>query len=340
MPLSSLRRVLARPAVRRRRHGVRAGPAPGPFSSLVVFGDSLSDNGNNFAGRPVRPRARSSPATPTSPRTPTRSARLQQRPGLGERLRREARRAARAVARRRHRLRVRRRDHRTPGPGRAASRTACWRRPAVPRPPPATSPRRRALRRRRRRQQRPRGARRDRRRCRHRHARSPSAAASFAADVGSIVDPLQAAGAQHIVVWDTPNLGLAPAVVAGGGAALGSFLAASMNNALALRLAGEAGVSHVRHLRPRHGARRQPGARSASPTSPTPAARWPARTATSTPTGTASTRPRRHIAAIADAMSPSPCRCPSPRPGRCSPPAWPRSAGSSRRRRDAQRRAR
>ena len=68
-------------------------------------------------------------------------------------------------------------------------------------------------------------------------------AASFAADIGSIVDFLQAAGAKHIVVWDTPNLGTAPAVVAGGGAALGSFLASSMNSALSLRLTGEAGVS-------------------------------------------------------------------------------------------------
>ena len=68
-------------------------------------------------------------------------------------------------------------------------------------------------------------------------------ALSFAANIGMIVDQLQSAGAQHIVVWDTPNLGLAPAVVAAGGASLGSFLAASMNAALAQRLAGEVGVS-------------------------------------------------------------------------------------------------
>lgn len=67
--------------------------------------------------------------------------------------------------------------------------------------------------------------------------------ASYAADIGTIVDELQAAGAKHIVVWNTPNIGLAPAIVAGGGAAVGSFLASSMNAALALRLAGEAGVS-------------------------------------------------------------------------------------------------
>jgi outer membrane lipase/esterase len=70
-------------------------------------------------------------------------------------------------------------------------------------------------------------------------------ATSFAANVGSIVDALQAAGAQHIIVWDTPNLGLAPAVMAGppGTAALGTNLALSMNAALAARLAGEAGVT-------------------------------------------------------------------------------------------------
>ena len=72
-----------------------------------------------------------------------------------------------------------------------------------------------------------------------------STAASFAANVGSIVDALQAAGAQHIIVWDTPNLGLAPAVMAGppGTSALGTNLALSMNAALAARLAGEAGVT-------------------------------------------------------------------------------------------------
>lgn len=68
-------------------------------------------------------------------------------------------------------------------------------------------------------------------------------AASFAADIGTIVDALQSAGAQHIVVWNAPNVGLAPAVVAAGAAAPGSFLAATMNAALTLRLAGEAGVS-------------------------------------------------------------------------------------------------
>ena len=50
-------------------------------------------------------------------------------------------------------------------------------------------------------------------------------------------------GAQHIIVWNTPNLGLAPAVVAAGASGLGSFLADSMNAALAAQLAGETGVT-------------------------------------------------------------------------------------------------
>ena len=68
-------------------------------------------------------------------------------------------------------------------------------------------------------------------------------ASAYASDVGIIVDELQAAGAQHILVWNTPNLGVGPAVIAGGGAALGSFLASAMNGALAFRLSGEADVT-------------------------------------------------------------------------------------------------
>jgi outer membrane lipase/esterase len=68
-------------------------------------------------------------------------------------------------------------------------------------------------------------------------------AASFAANVGTIVDSLQLAGAQHIVVWDAPNVGLAPAVVAGGAADLATFLSGSMNDALRARLTGEVDVT-------------------------------------------------------------------------------------------------
>lgn len=67
---------------------------------------------------------------------------------------------------------------------------------------------------------------------------------NYADNVGKIVDSLQAAGAKNIVVWNTPNLGVAPAVTAGGpGAiALGMGVAEAMNGALAARLKGEAGV--------------------------------------------------------------------------------------------------
>jgi outer membrane lipase/esterase len=68
-------------------------------------------------------------------------------------------------------------------------------------------------------------------------------ATQYAANVHTIVDALQAAGAQHIIVWNTPNLGLAPAVAAAGASGLGTFLATSMNAALAAQLAGESGVT-------------------------------------------------------------------------------------------------
>jgi phospholipase/lecithinase/hemolysin len=43
-----------------------------------------------------------------------------------------------------------------------------------------------------------------------------AAAVQFAADIGSIVDTLQAKGAERIIVWDVPNLGFAPAIAANG----------------------------------------------------------------------------------------------------------------------------
>ncbi|MCB2019973.1 MAG: PEP-CTERM sorting domain-containing protein, partial [Burkholderiaceae bacterium] len=72
-----------------------------------------------------------------------------------------------------------------------------------------------------------------------------AAAAAYAADTGAIVDSLQAAGAQHIVVWDVPNLGITPAVNAQGPTAsvLGSFISATMTLALIDRMNGEAGVT-------------------------------------------------------------------------------------------------
>lgn len=72
-----------------------------------------------------------------------------------------------------------------------------------------------------------------------------AAAATYAANTGAIVDALQAAGAQHIVVWDVPNLGITPAVSANGPGAsyLGSLTSYSMSLALGSRLSGEAGVT-------------------------------------------------------------------------------------------------
>lgn len=71
-----------------------------------------------------------------------------------------------------------------------------------------------------------------------------AATSTYANDIGSIVDGLQAAGARHIVVWNTPNLGLTPAAIASGPMAQfgASFLAQQMNLALDTRLAGETGV--------------------------------------------------------------------------------------------------
>lgn len=67
-------------------------------------------------------------------------------------------------------------------------------------------------------------------------------ARSYAADVGFMIDELQASGAQHIVVWNTPDLGLAPAVRAeAGGSFLAGIVVKSMNKALDRRLAREPG---------------------------------------------------------------------------------------------------
>jgi outer membrane lipase/esterase len=61
-----------------------------------------------------------------------------------------------------------------------------------------------------------------------------STAAGFAADIENIDSKLEAAGAKNLVVWDVPDLGKAPAVLAAGPLAstLGTTIAAAMNNAL------------------------------------------------------------------------------------------------------------
>ena len=72
-----------------------------------------------------------------------------------------------------------------------------------------------------------------------------AAALAYAVGIGNLVDQLQASGAQHIVVWNVPDLGLAPAVTTlGAGASfLGSIVSQSMNSALSTRLAAESGVT-------------------------------------------------------------------------------------------------
>lgn len=72
-----------------------------------------------------------------------------------------------------------------------------------------------------------------------------NAALTYAFNTGQIVDSLQAAGAQHIVVWDVPNLGITPAVSAEGSLAslLGDLVSKSMSQVLNARMSGEAGVS-------------------------------------------------------------------------------------------------
>lgn len=69
-------------------------------------------------------------------------------------------------------------------------------------------------------------------------------AAAYAADVGGIVDDLQAAGAKDIIVWNTPNAGLIPASLVFGDdfSLFASFAAIAFNDALAERLSGEVGV--------------------------------------------------------------------------------------------------
>lgn len=70
-------------------------------------------------------------------------------------------------------------------------------------------------------------------------------ALQYATDTGMLIDSLQAKGAQNIVVWNTPNLGLTPLAASYGpmGMGLASDLSASMNAALAAELQGRSGVT-------------------------------------------------------------------------------------------------
>ena len=68
-------------------------------------------------------------------------------------------------------------------------------------------------------------------------------AASFATGVGAMVDSLQARGAQNIVVWGAPDVGRSPFAIATNTVAGATAISNAFNSALALRLAGEAGVT-------------------------------------------------------------------------------------------------
>lgn len=54
-------------------------------------------------------------------------------------------------------------------------------------------------------------------------------AATYATYVDAIVGKLEQAGAKRIIVWDTPNAGVAPAILAAGAGALGTAVADAMN---------------------------------------------------------------------------------------------------------------
>lgn len=115
-------------------------------------------------------------------------------------------------------------------------------------------------------------------------------AAAYAQDIGSIVDQLQAAGAQRIIVWDVPNLATAPAVTALGAGAtfLGGQVSLAMTAALGARLAAEAGVSIFDVDGLVNGIVANPGG-YASPMSPMLAVPCPAAWPAATCSGTAST---------------------------------------------------
>ena len=69
-----------------------------------------------------------------------------------------------------------------------------------------------------------------------------SNASNYATDIGAMVDSLQAAGAKNFVVWNTPNVGMAPFASVFGAQDTLDLLSTTMNDALAYRMAGEVGV--------------------------------------------------------------------------------------------------
>ncbi len=72
-----------------------------------------------------------------------------------------------------------------------------------------------------------------------------TAATDYAQATGALVDQLQAAGAERIVVWNVPNIGLAPAITSQGPQAslAGEQIAMAMNDALSDRMLLEPDVT-------------------------------------------------------------------------------------------------
>ncbi|KQY89300.1 SGNH/GDSL hydrolase family protein [Pelomonas sp. Root1444] len=70
-----------------------------------------------------------------------------------------------------------------------------------------------------------------------------STVAAYAADMGGMVSDLKQAGAQHILVLNTPNLGLTPFAQASGMGVQASALSAAMNTALYGALGATSGVA-------------------------------------------------------------------------------------------------
>jgi outer membrane lipase/esterase len=68
-------------------------------------------------------------------------------------------------------------------------------------------------------------------------------ASRFATDIGNMVDSLQAAGAHNIVVWNTPNFSVTPFAGATGTQGITGLLSSTMNSALNYRLGTEVGVT-------------------------------------------------------------------------------------------------
>jgi outer membrane lipase/esterase len=64
-------------------------------------------------------------------------------------------------------------------------------------------------------------------------------AIAYAAAVDAMVEQLEKAGAKDIVVWNTPNAGKAPEVIAAGGQDLGTFVSQTMNAFLLADLADD-----------------------------------------------------------------------------------------------------